>query len=34
MLAPRQPLTSGEIIITIIAPFIQYLLSQALHQEL
>lgn len=34
MLAPRQPLTSGEIIITIIATFIQYLLSQALHQEL
>lgn len=27
MLAPRQPLTSGEIIITIIATFIQNLLS-------
>lgn len=34
MLAPRQSLTSDEIIKTIIATFIQYLLSQVSYQEL
>ena len=34
MLAPRQSLTNDEIIKTIIAMFIQYLLSQVSHQEL
>ena len=34
MLAPCQSLTSDEIIKTIIATFIQYLLSQVSHQEL